>query len=334
MVFTSYSLLFFQAVQDLISQLQAEVVTLTLSGVAESTGEKYAGLQRTFIEFCNLLGVLAVPAEEDTMVKFLAYLKSVRGLAAKSIGPYMAAVRHLHIINGQLDPSLNRPKVTLIRSAVTRGGGSHTDERLPLLFSDLLKFHQIALADPSYDSILFTAGCFVAYFGFLRISEFAAPERKSSKPGLRVCDVAFKVSWVELTLWDTKSDKSPKGVKIALAKRPEGPGPVRWLAEFIRRRPLSAESGLLFIHEDGRPMQKAWFRNTLKEWCGQVGLEGNRNSHSLRIGAATDAAAQGLTEGEIQRLGRWKSRAFMRYVRPSMVRQAALNLKFSPPLSF
>ena len=328
------SLLSFQEVQDLISQLQAEVVALTLSGVAESTAEKYAGLQRTFIEFCNLLGVLAVPAEEDTLVKFLAYLKSVRGLAANSIGPYMAAVRHLHIINGQLDPSLNRPRVSLIRSAVTRGGSSRSDERLPLLFSDLLKFHQIALADPGYDSILFTAGCFMAYFGFLRISEFAAPDPKSSKPGRRVCDVAFKETWVELTLWDTKADKNPRGVKIALAKRPEGPGPVRWLAEFIRRRPLSSGSALLFLHEDGSPMQKTWFRATLKEWCGRVGLEGNRNAHSLRIGAATDAAAQGLTEGEIQRLGRWKSRAFMRYVRPSMVRQAALNLKFSPPLSF
>ena len=37
--------------------------------------------------------------------------------------------------------------------------------------------------------------------------------------------------------------------------------------------------------------------------------------HSGRIGEATKLAAQGISELEIQRAGRWKSRAFMAYVR-------------------
>ena len=37
--------------------------------------------------------------------------------------------------------------------------------------------------------------------------------------------------------------------------------------------------------------------------------------HSGRIGGATKLAAQGMTELHIQRAGRWKSRAFMVYVR-------------------
>ena len=37
--------------------------------------------------------------------------------------------------------------------------------------------------------------------------------------------------------------------------------------------------------------------------------------HSGRIGGATQLAAQGLPELQIQRAGGWKSRAFMSYVR-------------------
>ena len=37
--------------------------------------------------------------------------------------------------------------------------------------------------------------------------------------------------------------------------------------------------------------------------------------HSGRIGGATKLAAQGIPEFQIQRTGRWKSRAFIVYVR-------------------
>ena len=37
--------------------------------------------------------------------------------------------------------------------------------------------------------------------------------------------------------------------------------------------------------------------------------------HSGRIGGATKLAAQGISELQVQRAGRWKSRAFMVYVR-------------------
>jgi hypothetical protein len=37
--------------------------------------------------------------------------------------------------------------------------------------------------------------------------------------------------------------------------------------------------------------------------------------HSFRIGAATAAAIQGASDEDIQRMGRWKSQAFKRYIR-------------------
>ena len=40
-------------------------------------------------------------------------------------------------------------------------------------------------------------------------------------------------------------------------------------------------------------------------------------SHSFRIGAATYAATVGYTEAQIQKMGRWKSGAFRKYIRIS-----------------
>ena len=78
-------------------------------------------------------------------------------------------------------------------------------------------------------------------------------------------------------------------------------------------------------------MRQSWFRDRLKRMVESLGLPGVFNTHSLRIGAATEAAAAGFSGHEIQKLGRWASRAFLTYIRPSTKAQANLNLRFSPP---
>ena len=59
----------------------------------------------------------------------------------------------------------------------------------------------------------------------------------------------------------------------------------------------------------------SWFRAKLKKECLKLGLTGNFNSHSLRIGAAKDAAKKGVPAYIIKSLGRWRSTAFERYIR-------------------
>ena len=47
------------------------------------------------------------------------------------------------------------------------------------------------------------------------------------------------------------------------------------------------------------------------------------STHSLRAGAATDAAGLGFSEAQIQSLGRWRSQAYKLYIRPTQAQQAA-----------
>ena len=135
--------------------------------MSRATARKYSGLQRTFKGFCQTLNLTVVPATEATLVSYLTYLKLGRNLGPTSIRSYLSAIRHLHVINGLPDPLLDRPRLALIRAAATKGGAV-TPARTPISFETLILIHARVI-HPRH-----TACCFVAFFGFLRVSEFAA----------------------------------------------------------------------------------------------------------------------------------------------------------------
>lgn len=77
---------------------------------------------------------------------------------------------------------------------------------------------------------------------------------------------------------------------------------------------LSHKKGPLFQFKSGSTLSYHFVTNMLSHTLTLCGLNSNRyKGHSFRIGAATDAAARGLSDATIQKLGRWK--AFQRYIR-------------------
>ncbi|XP_077094312.1 uncharacterized protein LOC143746387 [Siphateles boraxobius] len=72
----------------------------------------------------------------------------------------------------------------------------------------------------------------------------------------------------------------------------------------------------LFLDESKKPVTRFWFQKHLKSVLQQSGIPAkNFSSHSFRIGAATSAAQKGLSQQQIQALGRWSSDAFQSYIR-------------------
>jgi len=59
------------------------------------------------------------------------------------------------------------------------------------------------------------------------------------------------------------------------------------------------------------------FRAALKSLIDDLNLDKHYyNTHSFRIGAATSESVAKIPESHIQILGRWRSNAFSRYIRP------------------
>ena len=66
----------------------------------------------------------------------------------------------------------------------------------------------------------------------------------------------------------------------------------------------------LFLLESGAPLTRRRLNGVLRDALGE-----GFSSHSLRIGLATSAAAAGVPDDVIQRLGRWRSTAYDGYGR-------------------
>ena len=72
----------------------------------------------------------------------------------------------------------------------------------------------------------------------------------------------------------------------------------------------------LFVFVDHSPVRPRHVRTLLRVLLKRIGLnEKLYDTHSLRIGRATDLMKQGKTIEEIKRMGRWKSNAVYRYLK-------------------
>ena len=78
------------------------------------------------------------------------------------------------------------------------------------------------------------------------------------------------------------------------------------LAYLVRR---GNALGQVFLLQSGS--LTSWLRQMLEG----AGIPGNFSSHSLRIGAATVAARNGILDYVIQKPGRWTSNAYQLYIR-------------------
>ena len=78
--------------------------------------------------------------------------------------------------------------------------------------------------------------------------------------------------------------------------------------------------GPLFIHQDASAATRQQFSERLKTTATMCNLPSHcYNTHSFRVGRATQMATDGQSDQTIRTAGRWKSSAFQRYIRPTNV---------------
>ena len=260
------------------------------------------------------------PATEATVTTFISFLHQ-KSLAASTILTYVSAIGTLHKYAGLSDPTSS----FLVRKTLygLQKLKSRRDIRLPITFSILSKLmQQINRSQLSaFNKTLFAAMFQIAFHGFLRIGEIVL--RNSAQQAttiLQAQNTTFymlndTVSSVQITLINWKHNYSNQPTNIIIKGKPNSEFcPCQSLVQYFRLRGFT--NGPLFKTEDGSPCNRNFFNATLKGLLRDAGLDYEHiKGHSFRIGAATTAAIKGVSETEIQRLGRWKSKAYNRYIR-------------------
>ena len=89
----------------------------------------------------------------------------------------------------------------------------------------------------------------------------------------------------------------------------------------------------LFRFSSGLDLSYRLYNSIIKRLVQLVGLDpSSYSSHSVRAGAATQAARAGLDPDSIKCLGRWRSQAYMVYLRPPPEAYAAFPPALAPHL--
>ena len=89
---------------------------------------------------------------------------------------------------------------------------------------------------------------------------------------------------------------------------------MRALRDFLLVRPMGG--GPLFLQKSSRPLSPYLVNKTLRACVSVLGLDPSLfSAHAFRAGRTTDLVDMEINDAAIRESGRWRSSAFLKYVR-------------------
>ena len=231
----------------------------------------------------------------------------------------VSAISYIHNIKGYNNPAEAFVIKKLLRSTKLT---THCDKREPITIPILTSLLE-ALPKVTRNSKLlrlFRAIFLVAFYGLFRIGELTFTKKGIhnliSKRNVKFCKNNQTQTCAIITLHSYKHSLGQKA-KIALKQQPiSSLCPVRALKRYIQHDHNAKDH--LFVLPCGSPITSTFFRQVLRKCVHICGLDPSTyTAHSFRIGGATHAFSQGLSTAQIKHLGRWKSSAYLKYIRPN-----------------
>ena len=198
---------------------------------------------------------------------------------------------------------------------------SKPDIRLPITRSIL---HKLVLAlshtiTSAYHILLFQTMFLVAFYGFFRGGELTIKTPEWWHSVLKFQSLFFlksqsEVQAAKLVISDYKQNTTGRPFSIIIHRDSTVQFcPVEFLLRWCRVR--GSNCGPLFCLADGSAVKSEVFTRQLKGALAFCDLDCSRyKSHSFRIGAASLAAENSMSDAQIRGLGCWKSDAFKLYI--------------------
>ncbi len=289
--------------------------------MATNTHKTYAAGWNKFCQFWQQGNNLNGPVSAEAVQQFVAWL-SLQRFAPSTITTYVSAVGFYHKSHGWADPTNDFVVSKLLEGC--RRLRPTADTRAPMSMSILLQTVQSlpAVCTSVFEACMFKAAFLCAFFGFMRLGEFAADSRRHIQPSVlsvadvQICDANVDFQYVLVSFKHAKNNqRGPPQIIRLVQSTVAALCPVNALKVFMHIRP--GNSGPLFCHFDGTPLTRFQFNAVLHKALRFAKVPGTQiRGHSFRIGAASLAVTMGVPMGEVQRMGRWRSDAVATYIRP------------------
>lgn len=262
-----------------------------------------------YFSFCR--GLQLTSFRLPSIKQFVAKLH-LDGRAHSTICSYISAMK-FHCKRFDIVNDLDSPQLALVlRGARNFSEGAHSSPRVVCTILQLERMVTLASTRyNSYERSLVTCMFTLAFFGFLRVSEYAV-----SSAGHTIRREDCSITCDALVIIIRTSKTSREGVAIKLPKRKDYPAvcPAAAFSAYIKVRPRTSNSPL-FLMPSWAPVRTVDVSRYVANLSSLAGL-GELTTHSFRIGGASWAAGQGWSDAAIRAHGRWHSNAFLSYVRP------------------
>jgi hypothetical protein len=298
---------------------------LLLNGLAQKSRSSYHSGQKSFLRFCDTFGVAQpLPAAPVDVCMWLASL-ACRQLTPGTLQAYRWSLHALHTELGL--PSIVGSDLQIKRmiSGVEKlqGPAGRAPERLPVTPKVLRSIQPLLQLDSNADHRMLSAAMWTATCGLLRPGEVAVESARSTKRLLRVSSLTVRSSSplrYTLHLAESKGDQHRLGVDIPIV----GPDATAAIRDYLERRGPSDPSSPLFVFTNGTPLTHSYLVKRTAELAALAKVVRVDPSTgrpyagvSFRKGGATWLSESGVEDRLVQKIGRWKSYCYARYIHPS-----------------
>ena len=282
------------------------------SALSDNTKQLYRRAWTLLQIFGKQFNLQTFPANSHTIGLWITDLHC-KGYATNTIRTFVSAIAYYHKLSNFPDPSSTfKIEKTFQGLKKIRPSADQRKPITPAIINQLIA--QLRKSDmTTYDKTLFTTMFLVAFYGLCRVSEITHSKANKHNLQLNSVTVQAKQSRIVITFKSFKHSSTPQSVTIN-QQYPPNICPVQTVQEYIKIRNTSTQT--LFVYSSGQPVTRTRFNSVLKQVATLSKLDSKLyTSHSFRIGGATLAARSGMSELTIQRLGRWHSKAFLKYLR-------------------
>lgn len=266
----------------------------------------------------STLGTSHTPATSHQVALYTAHLHYSH-LKVSTIKCHLSAIGFMHEADGYPNPT----KSFIIQKLLTAYAKSDTkpQTRRPITISILQKIvHSVQTHTPNrYKRRLFTALFTSMYHAALRISEVCKTDKSNHTLHHSQINLQTKHKTQTLQISFRSFKHSSKTTpKLVLATTKSTTCPVKAYSKFLKVRPNI--SGPAFCQKSGSPLKRPQVAQSLKHYLALSGYNPKYfNTHSFRIGKTTDLAKQGYSHPNIALIGRWKSNAYLTYIKPTSI---------------
>ncbi|MGH0117687.1 UNVERIFIED_CONTAM: hypothetical protein FKN15_036867 [Acipenser sinensis] len=206
------------------------------NALAPSTHSSYSTAWSSFTQFCEQNRISYTSYNLQLLLAFIAHLRLSLRLAPSSIRCYLAGIQYQFRLQSIPSPLLSSvPEIRLTFRGMEKSLPPSSPSRQPIS-TDLLLHLIIALRQGCFnpfDDIVMETLCLIAFFGFLRCSEFSTPSTSSFPAlGLKRSDLSqIPGNHFILHIRSSKTDQlsqgqsfTPPTVRVGLSSQPLPPG--------------------------------------------------------------------------------------------------------------